>query len=64
MVEGIGQVEIDTEEARDVGPGDAVLIPAGCRQRITNTGANSLVFLAVCTPRFEVSAYQDLEEER
>jgi len=64
MVEGRGQVEIGTEEPREVHPGDAVLIPAGLRQRITNTGTVDLVFLAVCTPRFEVSAYQDLEEKR
>src|SRR5512133_3792212 len=51
LVEGCGRAEIGTEEPRDVGPGDIVLIPAGCRQRITNTGANNLVFLAVCTPR-------------
>jgi len=63
MVEGIGQVEIAAEEPREVHPGDAILIPAECRQRITNTGTVDLVFLAVCTPRFVVSAYQDLEEE-
>ena len=62
LVEGFGRVEIGTEKPRDVGPGDAVLIPAGCRQRITNTGTADLVFLAVCTPRFVVSAYRDLEE--
>ena len=63
VVEGHGRVEIGTAEPRDVGPGDAVLIPVGCRQRITNTGTADLVFLAVCTPRFVVSAYRDLEEE-
>ncbi len=63
LIEGYGRVEIGTEELRDIGPGDAVLIPAGCQQRITNTGAADLVFLAVCTPRFVVSAYRNLEEQ-
>lgn len=64
VVEGIGRVEIGAEAPREVGPGDAVLIPAGCRQRITNTSTTDLVFLAVCTPHFMVSAYRDLEEEQ
>jgi len=38
-----------------------VLIPAACRQRITNTGAGDLVFLAICTPRFIYDAYEELE---
>lgn len=63
LVEGCGRVEIGTERPRDVGPGDTVLIPAGCRQRITSTGTADLVFLAVCTPRFTVSAYRDLDEQ-
>ena len=63
LIEGYGRVEIGTEETRDLVPGDAVLIPAGCRQRITNTGTADLVFLAVCTPRFVVSAYRNLEEQ-
>ena len=62
LVEGSGRVEIGTEAGRDVGPNDAVLIPAGCRQRITNTGQGDLVFLAICTPRFVASAYRDREE--
>ncbi len=62
LVEGCGRVEIGTEAAREVGPGEVVLIPEGCRQRITNSGHTDLVFLAVCTPRFVASAYRDLEE--
>jgi mannose-6-phosphate isomerase-like protein (cupin superfamily) len=38
-----------------------VLIPAACPQRITNTGAGDLVFLAICTPRFTYEAYEELE---
>ncbi len=63
LIEGCGRVEIGTERPRVVNPGDTILIPAGCRQRITNTGTVDLVFLAVCTPRFVVSAYRDLDEQ-
>jgi oxalate decarboxylase/phosphoglucose isomerase-like protein (cupin superfamily) len=38
-----------------------VQIPPGCRQRITNTGSRDLLFLVVCTPRFTLTAYRDLE---
>ena len=63
LVEGSGRVEIGDQPLCEVGPGDVVLIPAGCRQRITNTGPCDLIFLAICTPRFVASAYRDLEEE-
>src|SRR3954468_21574768 len=53
ILEGRGRVEVSDLEARDVGPGDVVLIPPLCRQRIANIGATDLVFLAICTPRFE-----------
>ena len=42
-------------------PGDVVVIPASERQRIANIGNKDLVFLAICTPRFERAAYEDLE---
>ena len=63
LLEGSGRVEIGTSIREEVGPGDVVVIPAGERQRISNTGSTDLVFLAVCTPRFVSSAYQDLEED-
>jgi hypothetical protein len=40
---------------------DVVSIPPACAQRITNTGAGDLVFLAVCTPRFVQEAYEEIE---
>ncbi len=61
LLEGRGRVEIGDLPPRDVGPGDVVLIPPGCRQRIANVGAGDLVFLAVCTPRFRPEAYADAE---
>jgi len=63
ILQGNGLVEIGDQPPRPVGPGDAVQIPPGCRQRIANTGAIDLIFLAVCTPRFVVAAYQDLETD-
>ena len=35
----------------------------GVRQRITNTGGADLIFLAVCTPRFTLADYEDVESE-
>lgn len=59
ILAGRGRVEIGDEPPRDVGPGAVVLIPPGCRQRIANAGADELVFLAVCTPRFRPACYAD-----
>ena len=60
ILAGRGRAEIGDLAAQDVGPGDAILIPPGCRQRITNTGDTDLIFLAICTPRFQLSCYEDL----
>ncbi len=60
ILEGRGLVEVGDLQPQDVGPGDVVLIPPGCRQRITNIGPLALVFLAICTPRFSWDAYADL----
>ena len=61
ILQGSGRVEVADLPPAEVGPGDVVLIPPGARQRIANTGAGDLVFLALCTPRFEPDAYEDLE---
>ncbi len=60
VVAGRGRVEVGDLPPRAVGPGDVVLIPPGCRQRIANTGNEDLVFFCVCTPRFVPAAYRDL----
>lgn len=62
VLAGTGSVDIGTEPARAVGPGDVVLIPAGTAQRIRNTGETDLVFLAICTPRFRADAYASLDD--
>lgn len=62
MLEGTGCVAIAGRAPETVGPGDVVVIPADASQRITNTGATDLVFLAICTPRFRPEIYEDLED--
>lgn len=61
ILEGKGRAEIGSLPPQEVSPGDVVLIPPSCRQRITNVGRGDLVFLAICTPRFTHQAYEDIE---
>ena len=61
IVSGTGRVEIGDLPATRVKAGDVVRIPPDCRQRIQNIGDEDLVFLAVCSPRFQQSAYEDIE---
>ena len=61
ILEGTGRAYVGTNPPRDVGPGDVVRIAPACAQRISNTGARDLVFLAICTPRFIPQAYEELE---
>ena len=58
---GTGRVEVGELPAQEVRPNDVVLIPPGCRQRITCTSSEELVFLAICTPRFRPEAYEDID---
>lgn len=62
VLSGNGIVEIGNEMPRAVSAGDIVLVPALCPQRIKNNGDGSLIFLAICTPRFLLENYEDLEE--
>lgn len=61
ILEGRGRAEIGALPPQDVGPGDVLLIPPGCPQRIANIGTTDLVFLALCTPRFRSELYEDIE---
>lgn len=61
IVSGSGVVEVGEHRPERVGSGDVVVIPAGVRQRIANTGAEDLVFYAICTPRFMPECYAALE---
>ena len=49
IIKGSGRMYID-EESRDVGHGDAVVIPARATQRIDNTGSETLEFIAIVNP--------------
>jgi mannose-6-phosphate isomerase-like protein (cupin superfamily) len=60
---GIGRVEVGELPPQRVTPGDVVLIPPGCRQRITSLANEDLVFLAICTPRFRAEAYEDIDPD-
>ncbi|MFW6088747.1 MAG: cupin domain-containing protein [Gemmatimonadota bacterium] len=64
VVAGEGRMETGHAMERRteaVGPGDVVLIPPGVPQRITNTGADDLVFYCLCTPAWQDEAYRSLE---
>jgi len=61
ILEGEGRVMIGDRSPEAVGPRDVVLIPPDASQRITNTGAADLVFLAISTPRFRAEMYEDIE---
>jgi mannose-6-phosphate isomerase-like protein (cupin superfamily) len=60
ILQGTGEVEIGDLPPTEVRAWDLVLIPSGVRQRIRNTGTIDLVFIALCTPRFEEKAYRDI----
>lgn len=63
IVRGEGIAEIGDCPPTPVTAGDTVIIPAGERQRIHNPGDQDLIFLALCTPRFDPDAYRDTENE-
>jgi mannose-6-phosphate isomerase-like protein (cupin superfamily) len=64
ILAGLGRVEVGDLPLQQVGPGDVVMIPPGCRQRITCLGESDLIFLAVCTPRFRPDAYEDIDRDQ
>jgi mannose-6-phosphate isomerase-like protein (cupin superfamily) len=61
IMEGTGRVEVGELQPQPVGYGDVVIIPPGVHQRITNTGDSDLIFLAICSPRFQPSSYRNVE---
>ncbi|MCK4674829.1 MAG: cupin domain-containing protein [Gammaproteobacteria bacterium] len=61
ILSGTGLVEVGSLPPQQVNAGDTVLIPPMCRQRISNTGSEDLIFLAICSPRFTDEVYQDME---
>ena len=61
IIEGCGRVEVGNLPPREVSAGEVVHIPPLCPQRISNTGAGDLIFLAICTPRFKPENYEDID---
>lgn len=59
ILEGEGEVETGDCAPKQVKAGDVVIIPPQTRQRIRNTGGTDLVFLAICSPRFQEKNYID-----
>lgn len=62
ITRGKGEVEVGENAATEVNSGDVVLIPPGTRQRIRNTGTSDLEFLAICSPRFRIENYQEIDD--
>lgn len=60
--QGQGLMEIGGQKNLRVTPGDIINIARGTPQRITNTGAEDLIFLCLCCPRFTPDCYKPLEE--
>ena len=63
ILEGAGLAEVEGLAPQKVGPGDVVIIPPSCPQRITSIGPGDLIFLAVCTPRFQPGCYEDIDDD-
>ena len=61
ILAGTGVAEIGDHPPENVGPGDVVIIPPLQRQRITNSGNEDLVFLAICNPRFTEACYESAD---
>lgn len=61
ILAGRGLAEVGDLPPTEVGPGDVVLIPADVRQRITNIGADDLVFSCICSPRFRAECYRGVD---
>jgi mannose-6-phosphate isomerase-like protein (cupin superfamily)/transcriptional antiterminator Rof (Rho-off) len=61
ILEGEAEVEINHTKPVKVSYLDSITIPEGAAQRIRNIGEGELIFLCICTPRFEQINYQNLD---
>ena len=62
ILQGSGLAHVSGVEHR-LDQGDVLTIAADEPQQIHNDGDDQLIFLAICTPRFQESLYTDLEDE-
>jgi len=58
---GTGRMSVGDAAPFPVGPGDTVTIPRDVAQSIENSGANDLIFVCVCAPKFSQECYTSLE---
>lgn len=63
ILEGEVLVKLTDLAPHNVYAGDVVIIPQSCPQCITNVGNRDLIFLAICTPRFNENQYQEILEQ-
>jgi len=59
ILSGSGKVTVG-DQSWLVTESDVVLIPADVPQKIQNLGETDLIFLAICTPRFNEENYQEV----
>lgn len=60
ILSGEGKAEIGEGHHQLMKPHSLIKIPANTAQRITNTGAEDLIFLCFCVPGFSAEAYEAL----
>lgn len=58
ILSGSGEMEIGGRIIGTLNERDLVFIPRNTAQRIKNLGNKDLVFLCICTPRFDTSNYR------
>ena len=61
ILSGTGTVTV-ADKSWPVGEGDVVLIEPSQSQKIHNSAEQDLMFLAICTPRFQEKNYIEIEE--
>ena len=60
ILKGMGHMEIDGKSVGKVEVGDVIYISKGRSQQITNAGSVDLLFLCICSPRFEPEKYHEI----
>jgi mannose-6-phosphate isomerase-like protein (cupin superfamily) len=58
ILSGKGEIEINGKIIGVAEPGDLVFIQRNTSQRIRNLTTEDLIFLCICSPRFEFKNYQ------
>jgi len=61
ILEGKGRVRVG-DTISEIGPEDAVVIPAGVAQQITNIGESQLIFICVTNPGWTENCYSTVKE--